>query len=149
MKTLKDFIQRLQDDAAFEKQAQTFATGDELMAFVKQEGYDFTLEELMNEFKLEAESPPAAGGLASVSPDGGASLEPRPEEAKFPEAQAALPMSGSRNFTWEDQLAGLPMPQGEMSPPAPQAPGEFSRLGGGRHRGFSPQRLKSASEEEP
>ena len=66
MKTLEEFIQRLQDDAAFEKQAQSFNHGDDLMAFVKREGYDFTLEQLMSEFgpgeKLSAETggmPPA------------------------------------------------------------------------------------------
>ena len=37
MKTLEEFIQRLQDDAAFEKQAQSFNQGDDLMAFVKRE----------------------------------------------------------------------------------------------------------------
>ena len=35
MKTLGEFIQRLQADPAFEKQAQAFDNGDELMAFVK------------------------------------------------------------------------------------------------------------------
>jgi predicted ribosomally synthesized peptide with nif11-like leader len=43
MKTLEKFIQRLQDDATFEKQAQSFNRVDDLMAFVKRAGYDFTL----------------------------------------------------------------------------------------------------------
>ena len=36
---------------SFEKQAQAFDNGDDLMAFVRREGYDFTLEQLMDEFE--------------------------------------------------------------------------------------------------
>ena len=46
MKTLGEFLQRLENDSLFEKKAQAFNNGDELMAFVESEGYDFTLEEL-------------------------------------------------------------------------------------------------------
>jgi predicted ribosomally synthesized peptide with nif11-like leader len=64
MKTLGEFIQRLQDDAAFEEKAQAFDNGDELMAFVKSEGYDFTLEQLTGAFKQNAQLPPEADDMA-------------------------------------------------------------------------------------
>jgi predicted ribosomally synthesized peptide with nif11-like leader len=49
-KTLKDFIQRLQNDPEFEKKAQVFENNEEFMAFVRSEGYDFNLDELLKEF---------------------------------------------------------------------------------------------------
>ena len=69
MKTLAEFIQRLQDDPAFEKQAQAFDHGDDLIAFVKREGYDFTLEQLMSEFERGEELPAETGGLAPAPAD--------------------------------------------------------------------------------
>ncbi len=91
MKTLAEFIQRLQDDAAFEKQAQAFDHGDDLMAFVKREGYDFTLEQLMNEFEPEEKLPAETGGLAPAPADVSPSPPPRPDEAEFPRQPEALP----------------------------------------------------------
>ena len=58
MKTLGEFLQRLEDDSVFEKKAQAFNQGDELMAFVKREGYDFTLEQLTSAFQERANLPP-------------------------------------------------------------------------------------------
>ena len=162
MKTLGEFIQRLQDDAAFEKQAQSFNHGDELMAFVKREGYDFTLEQLMSEFepgeKLPAETTGMAPGPApaNMSP----STPPRPDEAEFPgqpevlsrgERGTDLPERGNDDFTREPSLERLPQPKGAIPLPEPEEgprAGLF-RGGGGRHRGFSAQRLKPISEEEP
>ena len=69
MKTVAEFIQRLQDDPAFEKQAQAFEHGDELIAFVKRQGYDFTLEQLMSEFEREEKLAAETGGLAPAPAD--------------------------------------------------------------------------------
>jgi predicted ribosomally synthesized peptide with nif11-like leader len=160
MKTLEEFIQRLQDDAAFEKQAQTFVAGDALMAFVKREGYDFTLEQLTQKFKHAAKSPTKAGGRAPAPTDVSASTPPRPDAPVFPrkpeafpnaEKSAALLKRGSDDFTREQPGEGLQKPKGEMPSlgPAEKSPGELSRVGGGRHRGFSPQRLKSILREDP
>ena len=160
MKTLEEFIQRLQVDAAVEKKAQAFDNGDELMAFVKSEGYDFTLEQLTIKFKQGGESPTEAGGMAPAPTDVGASTPPRPDDAAFPrkpeaippsEPSIALPKSGSSDFTREQPGVGLQKPMGEMPPQgtAEKSPGELPRAGGGRHRGFSPQRLKSILEEDP
>jgi predicted ribosomally synthesized peptide with nif11-like leader len=158
MRTLAEFIQRLHDDAAFEKQAQSFNHGDELMAFVKSEGYDFTLEQLMREFEPGEKLPAETGGTAPA--DLSASTPPRPDEAEFPrqpealfspERITALPKSGNDGFTREPSLERLPPPKGVMPPPGPEEgprAGLF-RSGGGRHRGFSAQRLKPISEEEP
>jgi predicted ribosomally synthesized peptide with nif11-like leader len=160
MKTLREFIQRLQDDPAFEKKAQAFDNGDELMAFVKREGYDFNLEQLTSEFKHRAKLPTEAGGIAPAPTDVRASTPPRPVDAAFPrkpeaiptsEQSTALPKSGSGDFTREQPGVGLQKPMGEMPPQgtAEKSPGELPRVGGGRHRGFSPQRLKSISVEDP
>jgi predicted ribosomally synthesized peptide with nif11-like leader len=163
MKTLGEFIQRLQDDAAFEKRAQAFDNGEELMAFVKGEGYDFTLEELTIEFKQGAKLLKEADGMAPAPTDAEASTGRIPEEAAFPRKPEAFPngkngkkstallKSGSHDFTREPPGKGLQKPKGEMPPQGPEEklPGGWLRGGGGRHRGFSPQRLKSISGEEP
>ena len=160
MKTLREFIQRLQDDAAFEKKAQAFVTGDELMAFVKREGYDFTLEQLTSEFKHRAKLPTEAGGMAPAPSDVRASTPPRPDDAAFPrkpeaippsEQSTAFPKSGRGDFTRGQPGVGLQKPMGEMPSQgtAERSPGELPRVGGGRHRGFSAQRLKSISVEDP
>lgn len=53
MKTVEEFIQRLQNDPEFEHKAQGYENSDEFMEFVKGEGYDFTLDQLLDEFKHE------------------------------------------------------------------------------------------------
>ncbi len=141
MKTLKEFIQRLQDDAAFEERAHAFVTDDELMAFVKSEGYDFTLEELTDELQPVAATRPAAVDLTPATDE-----EAATKAVEFAGGREALSRSESRDFTKEDPSRGLPKPQGE---PKERSLGELFRLGGGRHRGFSPQRLKSVTGEEP
>ena len=73
MKTLGEFLQRLENDSLFEKQAQAFNNGDELMAFVESEGYDFTLEELTSAFKQKAQLPPETEDTAPAPPDVSAS----------------------------------------------------------------------------
>jgi len=160
MKTLREFIQRLQDDPAFEKKAQAFDNSNDLMVFVKREGYDFTLEQLTNEFKPRAKSPTEAGGMAPAPTDVRASSPPRPDDAAFPRKPAAIPSIEQRtdspkgesgNFTREQPGVGLQKPMGKMpcQGTAEKSPGELPRVGGGRHRGFSPQRLKSISVEDP
>jgi predicted ribosomally synthesized peptide with nif11-like leader len=153
MQTLEEFIQRLQDDAAFEKQAQAFDNGEELMAFVKSEGYDFTLEQLTIEFKQGAKLRTEAGEMAPAPRDAGASTGPMQKDAEFPgkpeafpngEKSTALPKSGSHDFTRGQPSGGLQTPE-----PEEKSPEELPRVGGGRHRGFSPQRLKSIPGEEP
>jgi predicted ribosomally synthesized peptide with nif11-like leader len=160
MKTLEEFIQRLHDDAAFEKQAQAFDHGDDFIAFVKREGYDFTLEQLMNEFEPGEKLPAETGGMAPASADVSVSTPPSPDEAEFPRQPEALPSGergtgllkrGNDDFTREQPLERLQQPKGAMPPPGPEEepPAGLFRGGGGRHRGFSLQRLKSISEEDP
>ena len=219
MKTLEEFIQRLQDDPAFEKQAQAFDHGDDLIAFVKREGNDFTLEQLMREFERGEKLAAETGGMAPAPAEVSPSPPPRPDQAEFPrqpevfsspergtdlpkrgnddftreppverlpppeaampppadlspsppprpvepefprqpealfspESGTALPKRGSDDFTREPPLERLPQPKEAMPPPEPEEgprAGLF-RGGGGRHRGFSAQRLKPVSEEEP
>jgi len=157
MKTVAEFIQRLQDDPAFEKQAQAFEHGDELIAFVKRQGYDFTLEQLMGEFEREEELPAETGGLAPVDAIPSPALEPdeaesprQPEAPAGEESTASPPETGHSGFI-PPPLERLPQPQEAMPPPeAEEEPraGLFGS-GGGRHRGFSPERLKPISEEDP
>ena len=158
MKTVEEFIQRLQDDPAFEKQAHAFDHGKDLIAFVKRQGYDFTLEQLMSEFETEEKLPAETGGMAPAPADMSASTPPGPDEAEFPRKPEALsspergtdlPKRGNDDFTRKQPLERLPQPKEAMPPPEPEEEpraGLF-RGGGGRHRGFSPQRLKSISEE--
>ncbi|MHB9073965.1 MAG: Nif11-like leader peptide family natural product precursor [Desulfobaccales bacterium] len=56
MKTMEEFIQRLQNDPEFEQKAQAYENSDEFMEFVKGEGYDFTLDQLLEEFKHEQQA---------------------------------------------------------------------------------------------
>jgi predicted ribosomally synthesized peptide with nif11-like leader len=156
MKTLEEFIQRLQDDPGFEKQAHAFDNGDDLIAFVKREGYDFTLGQLMSEFERAEKSPAETGGLAPLPEDVGPHPPPRPDEPKFPSqteivsSEENLSKRGNNDFTGAQPQERMPQPKAAMPPPAVNAEphaGLF-RGGGGRHRGFSPERLKSTSEEE-
>jgi predicted ribosomally synthesized peptide with nif11-like leader len=159
MKPLSEFIQRLQNEPAFEIQAQAFVTGDELMAFVKREGYDFTLEQLTSAFKSGPKSPTEAGEMAPPPTDVRASTPPQPVDTAFPgkseaipprEQSTDLPRSGSRDFTREEPGGGFQEPTGGMPSRemAAESPGELPRVGGGRHRGFSPQRVKSIDGED-
>ncbi|OGR26056.1 MAG: hypothetical protein A2139_02135 [Desulfobacca sp. RBG_16_60_12] len=153
MKTLEEFIQRLQDDAAFEERAQAFDNGEDLMAFVKSEGYDFTLEQLTIEFKQGAKLRREAGEMTPAPGEAGASTGRKHKDAEFsrqPEAfpkgetGTALPRSGSRDFPRGQPSVGV-----QTADPEEESPEALPRIGGGRHRGFSSQRLKSISGEEP
>jgi predicted ribosomally synthesized peptide with nif11-like leader len=53
MKTVEEFIQRLQEDPKFEQEAQAYENSDEFINFVKSEGYDFTLDQLLDKFRQE------------------------------------------------------------------------------------------------
>jgi predicted ribosomally synthesized peptide with nif11-like leader len=153
MKTLAEFIQRLQDDPAFETRAQAFDNGEDLMAFVKSEGYDFTLEQLTIKFEQEAElrreageTTPAPTGAEAFpeQPDQEAALPGRPAALSGGEATPAGPGSGSRDLALYQPSAGFETPEAEEG-----SPEGMPRIGGGRHRGFSSQRLKPVAEEEP
>lgn len=50
MKTVDEFIHRLQNDPEFEQRAQSYDNSDDFMEFIKGEGYDFTLDQLLDEF---------------------------------------------------------------------------------------------------
>jgi predicted ribosomally synthesized peptide with nif11-like leader len=160
MKTLEEFIQRLQNDAAFEKQAQAFDGGDDFIAFVKREGYDFTLEQLMNEFGPGKKLPAETGGLAPAPVELSASPTPRPDEAEFsrqpeavsgPERRTGLIGRRKDDLTREPPGERLPQTKTAMPVPGPEAGPQAGLLrgGGGRHRGCSLQRLKSLSGEDP
>jgi predicted ribosomally synthesized peptide with nif11-like leader len=56
MKTMEEFIQRLQNDPEFEQKAQAYENSGEFMEFVKGEGYGFTLDHLLDEFKHEQQA---------------------------------------------------------------------------------------------
>jgi predicted ribosomally synthesized peptide with nif11-like leader len=162
MKTLGEFLQRLEDDAAFEDKAQAFNQGDELMAFVKSMGYDFTLEELTTAFKQSAKSTPEAGDPAPAPPVLSASTPPVSEVAPFPGSPAvflhddtspAPPDNGSADLSLEpsrQEFQELPELQRKIPPETleEKSPGGLFRGGGGRHRGFPAQRLKSVSGED-
>ena len=108
MKTLEEFIQRLQDDPAFEKQAHAFDNGDDLIAFVKREGYDFTLEQLMSEFERAEKSPAETGGLAPPPADVSPSPPPRPDEAEFPRQPEIFPAQRAATIYPREGMTTLP-----------------------------------------
>jgi hypothetical protein len=94
-----------------------------------------------------------------VSADISASTPPSPDEAEFPRQPEALSggergtdllKTGDDDFTREQPLERLQQPKEAMPPPDPKKVplAELFRGGGGRHRGFSAQRLKSISEED-
>jgi hypothetical protein len=123
------------------------------MAFVKSEGYDFTLEQLTIEFKQVAKLRTEAGEMAPAPRDAGASTGRMQKEAEFPRKSEAfsngqtstvLPKSGSHDFPRGQPSGGLQTPGPKL-----ESPEELPRVGGGRHRGFSPQRLKSIPGENP
>ncbi len=159
MKTLGEFLQRLEDDSIFEKNAQAYNNGDELMAFVKGEGYDFTLEQLTRAFKERANSPPRAESLAPARPEVSASTPPSPEVTTFPGSPAALlqgetsatsPKNLTTNFPREQPRQELPELPGAMPPQnlEEKSTGGLFGGGGGRHRGLSPERLKNVAAED-
>jgi predicted ribosomally synthesized peptide with nif11-like leader len=156
MKTLGEFLQRLEDDSVFEKKAQAYNNGDELMAFVKGEGYDFTLEQLTRAFKERANLPPRAESLAPARLDVSASTPPGPEVTTFPGSPAALPQGETSvaspinltaNFPPRQELPELP---GAIPPQnlEEKSTGGLFGGGGGRHRGLSPERLKNVVAED-
>ena len=159
MKTLGEFIQRLQDDAAFEEKAQAFDNGDDLMAFVKSEGYDFTLEQLSSAFRQRPQLPPEADGMAPATTDVSASTQPEPEVTPFPrnpaafphgETSAASPENGRADFPREHSRRELQELPGEIPPKdlEEKSTGGLFGGGGGRHRGVSSERLKNVLEED-
>ena len=160
MKTLAEFIQRLEDDAAFEKQAYAFDHGDDLMAFATREGYDFTLEQLMHALQPAEKLPAETGGMAPTPEDLSPPLPPGPDEAELPgkpdDSSGGVSGTGlferrSGHVTGAPPADRLPQPKEALPEPTPAAeprPGLF-RGSGGRHRGFSCPKLKPLSEEDP
>jgi hypothetical protein len=159
MKTLGEFLQRLEDDPVFENEAQAYNNGDELMAFVEREGYDFTLEQLTTAFKQRANMPPEADDPPPAPPDVSAPAPPKPEVTALPASPAAFPL-GETSPALLNQ-GGDDVPREQSGQESHQLPGVISpanleekataglfRSGGGRHRGFSVQRLKSVPGED-
>jgi predicted ribosomally synthesized peptide with nif11-like leader len=61
MKTIEEFIQRLRNEPEFEQRAHSYENSDDFVAFVKSEGYDFTLDQLLDQFNDQpATDPPVA-----------------------------------------------------------------------------------------
>ena len=126
------------------------------MAFVKGEGYDFTLEQLTKAFKERANLPPRAESLAPARPEVSAATPPGPEVTTFPGTPAALPQGETSatspknltaNFPPRQELPELP----EAIPPQnleEKSTGGLFGGGGGRHRGLSPERLKNVVAED-
>jgi Nif11 domain len=158
MKTLGEFLQRLEDDPLFENQAQAFNSGDELMAFVESEGYDFTLAQLTSAFKQRGNLPPEGDAAVPAPPEVSTPTQPTPEVTACLVSPATSPPADTITALPNQESAGLPREQsgpevrelqGVM--PAKALAEKLSGLfrgGGGRHRGFSPERLKNAPEED-
>ncbi len=158
MKTLGEFLQRLEDDSAFEKKAQAYNNGDDLMAFVESEGYDFTLDQLTSAFKERADLPPQAPVTAPAPPEVSTTTPPGAEVTTFPLSPAAFPQDATSAVSPKNGSAQCPLEparrelQGltEAIPPKDleENSGGIFKGGGGRHRGVSLQRLKSVAGED-
>jgi predicted ribosomally synthesized peptide with nif11-like leader len=159
MKTLGEFLQRLEDDSVFEKNAQAYNDGDDLMAFVKSEGYDFTLEELTIAFQQRANLPPQALSIAPAVPVVSDPAPPVPEVTTFPGSPAALPQGETSVTPPKNLSADFPreQPKQELKelpgaiPPKDleeKSTGGLFGRGGGRHRGLSSARLKNVTGED-
>ncbi|MFZ5448430.1 MAG: Nif11-like leader peptide family RiPP precursor [Thermodesulfobacteriota bacterium] len=116
-KTLSDFIQRLQDDPEFEQKAKAFEQDDSFMEFVQSEGYNFTLDQLRERFKLLKlqEEKPLEPMNAEAAPLGGI---PTSSEVK----KQAEPTSLHREAKGQQQPGLLHL--------------RFEGIGGGRRRGI-------------
>ncbi len=96
-KTIEEFMQRLEDDPEFEHKAQAFENDDEFMEFVKSEGYDFTLDQLMDGLKqgkgllkFQAKRPPTPLKIVETTlplPDGSEFLQQADPPSHGAEAQ--------------------------------------------------------------
>jgi predicted ribosomally synthesized peptide with nif11-like leader len=67
MKTVEEFIQRLHNDPEFEHKAQAYENSQEFIEFVKHEGYDFTLDQLLDKFQPQQELPPKSDQESAVA----------------------------------------------------------------------------------
>ena len=75
MKTGFDFIQRIQQDTEFRRKVHAFPEGEERLAFLRSEGYDFSpFIEILNNLSSGKQSTGGSGHPgASASPRQGAS----------------------------------------------------------------------------
>lgn len=137
MKTVEDFIHRLHHEPEFEQRAHAFEDSAEFMDFVKSEGYDFTLDQLLDMFKdeppAEAEppaEPPAATGVEAFIQR----LEQDPEFERqahsFENNEAFMEFvrKAGYDFTLDQLTAGFKRsqepvkPEAQLQPPPPPAP---------------------------
>jgi predicted ribosomally synthesized peptide with nif11-like leader len=139
-KSLEEFTQRLQNDPTFEKKAQSFNNSADFIAFLKTEGYVFTLDELLIELKrVENLSKPLDNALpAAIIPDSPPMhLEAGPEDPsetkKSCTAESCMTSAEypSASLTQDSPPDNLPKPVGKM--PLKKLDGIG---GGGRRRGI-------------
>jgi len=141
MRSVGEFIQRLQNDPEFEQRAQAYENSDEFMEFVKAEGYDFTLDQLLDEFKHEQ---PAIDQVPQESPASSKTVEDfiqrlqdDPEFEKqaraFEDNDAFLEFVKNEgyDFTLDQLMAGFKQVQGllkkEQDSPPPKAEEQLIR----------------------
>ena len=154
MKTLGEFLQRLEDDSVFEKKAQAFNQGDELMAFVKTRGLRFhpgtTNQCLPGKGEFTSPGPgPDAGAPGRQRPHPGEArgrgVCQEPGSPPPGDTSKASPNQGSADLPREQAKQELQELKEAMPPKdrEEKSLGGLFRGGGGRHRGFSSQRLKN------
>jgi hypothetical protein len=77
MKTAAEFIQRMQEDAEFRQKVNACLEGEERLAFLKSEGYDFSpFVQILNNLSYGHQS---SGGLGPTGP----SAIPKPGASGF------------------------------------------------------------------
>jgi predicted ribosomally synthesized peptide with nif11-like leader len=136
MKTVEDFIQRLHHDPEFEQKAQAYEDSDEFMNFVKSEGYDFTLDQLLDMFKYEEVTEPDEEVTAPAKPASPAAtpaveafmqrLEQDPEFERqaqsFEDNDSFMEFvrAAGYDFTLDQLMAGFQRSKQEPEPVGPQ-----------------------------
>ena len=83
MKTIEEFMRRLQNDPEFEQKANAFEDSDEFMNFVRNEGYDFSLDQLMVLFKGEKLTEPTPTPSPVPAPGVEAFIQRLEEDPEF------------------------------------------------------------------
>jgi predicted ribosomally synthesized peptide with nif11-like leader len=136
MKTVEDFIHRLHHDPEFEQKAQAYEDSDEFMNFVKSEGYDFTLDQLLDMFKYEEVTEPDEEVAAPGEPESPAAapavkafmqrLEQDPEFERqvqsFEDNDDFMEFvrEAGYNFTMDQLMAAFQQSKKESEPVAPR-----------------------------
>lgn len=117
--TVEAFMQRLEQDPEFERQAQSFENNDDFMEFVRKAGYDFTLDQLTAAYQQ------SQGEAESVAPQLAATV-------KVEVPPTPQPAGGQETHQPPDPSP----PDGQIQPQPVRLAPKLEGVSGGRRRGI-------------